>query len=484
MAERGGCLLGLDLGTTSLKAGLFGLDGTTIAIADRGYPTHRPAPGHVEQAPADWLAALDGVLGDLLAKHEGDVLGGSICSQVQTHVFVDAAGMPVAPAITWQDSRAEAEAAELDAAVTPGERRLWWADAMAVNATHTLPRMLWMSRHRPDTWARTYKVLSPKDFCLRHLTGRWSADPLGCFDLVDRTGAYVTRLIARVAGAAERLPALAWPRDPMGMATHPRFGGRAVPFVCGTMDAWAGLFGSGAAEPGAGAYFSGTSEIVMLIDDKPGGAPGVVSFIPLDGWHVHAGPTQSGGDTLRWIAAMFGRSIEQTLAAAAAADENADIVFLPHLGGERAPLWDPHARGTFLGLTGATGFPEMARAALEGVACSGEMLFAAAASAAGRAYPVLHLGGKGALSDLWAQIRADILRTRLRRTDCLDNGIIGAAILADSAGGDLGSVREAAARMVRIDREFLPDPARAERSARLRQRYRTAYETLRPYYRG
>lgn len=482
MAEQGGCLLGVDLGTTSLKAGLFALDGRTIAIADHGYPTHRPSPGHVEQQPADWLTALDAVLGELLAGREGELLGGSICSQVQTHVFVDADGISVAPAITWQDSRAEAEALALDATVTPDERQRWWADAMAMNATHTLPRMLWMARHRPDIWARTSKVLSPKDFCLRHLTGRWSADPLACFDLVDRAGAYVAPLIARVPGATERLPPLFWPRAPMGDAAHPRFGGHTIPFVCGTMDAWAGLFGSGAAEPGAGAYFSGTSEIVMLIDDKPGGAQGVVSFIPLDGWHVHAGPTQSGGDTLRWVAALFGRSIEETLAAAATAEPEGDILFLPHLGGERAPLWDPHARGTFLGLTSATGFPEMARAALEGVACSGQMLLAAAEGAAGRDYPVLHLGGKGSLSDLWAQIRADILGVRLLRTACLDNGVIGAAILAGSGVGSFGTVREAAARMVRTERAFAPDPARAERSMRQRGRYRAAYEALKPFY--
>ena len=477
-------LLGIDLGTTSLKAGLFALDGSTVAVADAGYATSHPVPGHVEQDPADWLGALDTVLAQLLdGRDPASIAGASICSQVQTHVFVDAEGHALAPAITWQDSRAEAEAAELDATITPKERTLWWNSAAAVNATHTLPRMLWMQRRYPELWSRCAAVLSPKDFCLRQLTGSWTADPLACFDLVDREGHYIDALVARVPGAAGRLPPLHWPRDAVGAGRHARFGAAEVPFVCGTMDAWACLFGSGATRPGTGAYFSGTSEIVMLIGDRPGGAEGVVSFIPYDGWHVHAGPTQSGGDTLRWLAAMFGRSIEEVLAAAATADRTAsDLIFLPHLGGERAPLWDPQARGSFLGLTGATGFPEMALAALEGVACSGQLLFAAAEIAAGQAFPELFLGGNGSRSDLWAQIRADVLGRTLHRTACLDNGTIGAAILAGS--GLFGSVAEASARMVQVDRSFVPDPAQAVRAARMQRRYRLAYEALKPLYRS
>jgi len=173
------------------------------------------------------------------------------------------------------------------------------------------------------------------------------------------------------------------------------------------------------------------------------------------------------------------------LAAAATADRSAsELIFLPHLGGERAPLWDPHARGSFLGLTGATGFPEMALAALEGVACSGQLLFAAAERAAWQAFPELFLGGNGGRSDFWAQIRADVLGRTLHRTVCLDNGMIGAAILAGSGSGLFGSVGEASARMVQLDRSFVPDPAQAPRAERLQRRYRMAYEALKPLYRS
>ena len=116
------------------------------------------------------------------------------------------------------------------------------------------------------------------------------------------------------------------------------------------MDAWSSIYGSGVVRPGQGAEISGTSEIVGLLSASPGSAEGVISFPPVRGRYLHAGGTQAGGDALRWIAGVLGMSIPQALAAAAAVEPQ-PLVFLPHLAGERAPLWNADARAVFLGMT-------------------------------------------------------------------------------------------------------------------------------------
>ena len=116
------------------------------------------------------------------------------------------------------------------------------------------------------------------------------------------------------------------------------------------MDAWSSIYGSGVVRAGQGAHFSGTSEIVGLLSADPGSAEGVISFPPVRDRYLHAGGTQAGGDALRWIAEVLGMTIPQALAAAAAGEPQS-LVFLPHLAGERAPLWNADARAVFLGMT-------------------------------------------------------------------------------------------------------------------------------------
>lgn len=485
MTDRG-YILGIDLGTTSLKGSLFDTDGQLLGSQATLYPTERHPDGRVEQDADAWSAAFWSVVHRLLdARDPSRIAAIGICSQVNTNVFVDADGRALCPAITWQDVRTEGEAARLDALLDAGEKRRWWPSGMSVSASHTITRMAWMAAHRPDIWARTAKVLSPKDYLLRQLTGCWTADPLASFDLVDGSGAYIEALTAMVPGARARLAPLSSYRSVVGPLRHAALPGCGAPVVNGTMDAFGCLFGSGATAAGEGSYISGTSEIIALIGDRAGGAPGIVSFMPVDGWFVQAGPTQSGGDTLRWLGTLLSLSHEQVLALAAGADRSADdehLLFLPHLEGERAPLWDAKARGSFLGMTSSDAAPQLALAALEGVALSGRLIFEGAAQAIGRRPSALYIGGTGNSSDLWAQIRADTLGVPLHRVECLDTGTVGAAIMAGIGAGLFADVREASRRLVRVERTFAPDPAAARRYARLAERFDVAYRQLKPLY--
>ncbi|HEY1720291.1 MAG TPA: FGGY-family carbohydrate kinase [Magnetospirillaceae bacterium] len=441
-----------------------------VAHASRPYPMSRPAPGIVEQDPNDWVTRIVAIMDELLTGDRARrVAAVGLCSQVNTDIFVDAEGQSVAPAITWQDNRAASQAAELDLSISMDEKLAWWGAPMPVGASHVLARMLWMAREKPALYAKTRYVLTPKDYCLRALAGVAVTDPMSNFFVVGQDLAYVAPLIARVAGAAERFPPLHFFTDVVGEIALGSSGLRA-PVVAGTMDAWSGLFGAGVHRAGEGVYISGTSEIIALAGERVG-APGVVTFPNAAGLSVHAGPTQSGGDALRWWGEAIGRDVAGVIELAGKADRSGrPILFLPHLEGERAPLWDANLRGAFIGLDGQAKAPDFALAVMEGVALSARMLLGALEDAAGGPLPRLFHAGGGAHSDLWAQIRADSLGRPLDRMAYLDVGCLGAAIMASVGVGAHESLGDAIRSMTRVERSFEPD-------IRMKPRYDALYET-------
>jgi xylulokinase len=471
--------LGFDVGTTTIKGAAFDAEGRLVAHAARPYPTARPAPGIVEQDPRDWIKGLKTVLDALIAEGRAErVAGVGICSQVNTDVFVDAGGLPLAPAIVWADNRAAADAAELDASVSLEDRLRWWGAPLPVGASHVLARMTWIARERPEVFKATRRVLSPKDYCLQALTGNTVSDAMTNFFVVGLDSAYLEPLIARVPGARELLPPLLNFTDLVGEIALGSHGHRAA-VVTGTMDAWSGLLGAGVAQAGQGVYLSGASEIIAIASAERIGAPGVVTFPAAAGLTINAGPTQSGGDALQWWAEANSLDIADVLALAGKADREArPILFLPQLEGERAPLWDADLRGGFIGLDRQTTAPELALAVLEGVALSARLLFTACDTASGGGTARLFHAGGGARSDLWAQIRADCLGLPLDRVACLNVGCLGAAMMAAVGVGAYPTLGAAVSHMSRVDRVFDPDPRRKARYDSLFGVYQQTIEAL------
>jgi xylulokinase len=473
--------LGLDLGTTAIKAALFDATGQPLAYARNPYETLRPSPGFVEQDPAVWLsgaaAVMDAVLKDGLA---GRVAAVGICGQANTEVYVDAAGSPLAPAMTWQDSRASTEAASLERRVSAAERERWWDIPIPISASHILARMQWSADNRPEMFAQTNLVLTPKDYCLLKMAGVTATDPISNFCIVGQDLNYIASLIVRVAGAADRLAPLKSITEVVGeivLGSSPTH----APVVTGTMDAWSGLIGAGVHRQGQGVYISGTSEILAATGPRIG-APGIVTFPQVAGLSVHAGPTQSGGDALRWWGNATRLDVMEVLALAGKANRTgAPVLFLPHLDGERAPLWDPTLRGAFLGLESGTSGAELALAVLEGVALSARMLLSALDDAAGTSMPRLFHAGRGAQSDLWAQIRTDCLGRPLDRVTCVDVGCLGAAILAAVGVGAFPSIPAAVAAMTRVERTFEPSDKAVARYDGMYDAYTRAIEVLAPH---
>jgi xylulokinase len=472
-------LIGIDVGTTAVKAALFDHQGRALKTFKRPYPTNRPAPDHVEQDPSNWLKP---VLEALSQFDEGGVEAIGLCSQVNTHVFVDAQGKALMSAFTWQDGRCAEEAAKLDAQITEAEKLAWWGAPLPIDASHILSRMAYVAKHFPDVWHKTRWVMAPKDFCLLHLTGEAVTDPMTAFGIVDSQLKLVPRLLNLVQGATERLPALAGFTKVIGQVqkTLPCAG---VPVVTGAMDAWSGLLGAGVTEEGQGLYLSGTSEILGIVSPRKAAVPGVIAFPKCEGIVLHAGPTQSGGDSVAWVAKLLSRTPAEISELAARADISMPLpIFLPHLEGERAPLWDINARASLSGLSSSTGATDVALAVLEGVSYSARLVMdSLEASACLRPSEINHSGG-GAASDIWCQIRADVLGRPIKRMAMRDAGVLGAALMAGTGTGVFPSLSNAAKTFVAVDRIFEPDLTQSERHQTGYEKYKTLYQQLVPWH--
>ncbi|EYD75045.1 Xylulose kinase [Rubellimicrobium mesophilum DSM 19309] len=478
-------MLGIDIGTTSVKAAVFDLRGRTHHAFAARVPTLRTEGDVVEQDPADWIEGIRAAIGSIGAAGLLPGIGAvGVTSQVNTHVFVDGSGRPLAPAIVWQDGRAASEAREIDARIVAEDRLRWWGAPMGIDASHALARMAWMARHRPGVWERTGAVLLPKDFVVRTLAGARVSDPMSNIGLVGPDLAYVEDLLLLLPGAAERLPRLVpAPSEAGRMSLAP--GGPSVPVAVGIMDAWAGFLGVGLRAEGDAAYLSGTSEVLAAASEAATGEPGILVFPRLDELRVHAGPTQSGGASVDWFCGAFGTTPEAMAAEVEAAGPDLRApLFLPHLAGERAPLWDPSARGAFLGLEAGMGRAALARAVLEGVSLSARLLAEALDRSTGRRIEAFLCGGGGFRSDTWNQIRADATGRVLRRAAVPDTGTLGAAALGAVAAGLQPDLPTALADLVTHDRTYEPDPRRAARYDDLFGLYRPAYEALGPISRA
>lgn len=440
-------VLGVDLGTSSLKAVLFDLEGNLVSQAQGEYPILRPRPGWAEQDPRTWVAAFDEAVSEL-----GECAAAvGICSQVNTHVFVDAKGEPLRDAVLWQDQRCASV-----------------ADELGIPASFLPARAEWLRREQPELWERTHRILSPKDFLNSRLCGAAHTDPLSSFDIVDEHGRYDAQLVSRFEGLEERLPPIDWIDTPIGATQE----GAVV--VTATMDAWGSAYGSGLNQHGDAMDVAGTSEIVGVLSRDRSPTPGIVSFAAVDGHFLHAGPTQTSGGALAWFAGLVRLSIPQVVALAATVEDGP--LFLPYLSGERAPLWDPDVRASFIGVSNEHTLAHFCRAVLVGVAFSARHLLEEIERAAGTQPRALRASGGGSQSDLWCQIKADVLARRIERLRVRQSGCLGVAMMAAAGAGLIDDLREGSNQMPAVEHVFEPGTSYDEKYAI----YRDLYDALKP----
>jgi xylulokinase len=472
-------ILGIDLGTTEVKAGLIGLDGRLLAIARAGYGLEvGHGPGWAEQDPGSWWSA---VVGTVRALHRSDIAGDvdivaiGVDGHGPTLVPVDDRGEASRPAITFLDTRAAAEAAELEAATGV---RGW--------ALGPLPAALWMERHEPDVAAATRWYLTTWEWLAFRLTGEAVA-PLVAGQVIPdaarataATGLHVERrppegamgaLVGRLTDAAA---------DALGLHA-------GVPVAGGTNDAFASYLGAGLLEPGDAYDPGGSAGGFGVYWDVPVEVPGAfVTPAPLAGRYSVGAAMAATGRALDWFRDDVidgATTTERLIDEAAETPPGADgLVFLPYLAGERSPIWDPAATGVLAGLTLAHGRGHLTRAIMEASALAIRHV-AAPMLAAGVTVTAMRACGGPARSDVWNQIKADVTGFPVLVPDVLETAVLGSAMLGAVAIGAHADVPAAIRAMTRVERELLPRPAFADTYDRAFTAYTALYPAVAPILR-
>jgi xylulokinase len=452
-------VLGLDLGTTEAKAALVGLDGTLYGLGRAPIPTVHGPDGRAEQDPRDWWRAIATATRSIEALSSRDVAVAAICGvgQGPTLAVLDGDAEPIRAAITWQDRRAGAGG---------------WG---------ILPKIAWLANEDPDAAAEARWLLTSWDALGLWLTGEAAQTRQGHEAAMARGDLEAAGV--RAAQVADALP-FGTPLGALRADVAPALGLRpGIPVVAGVNDGTASMLGAGLRLPGDAVDTGGTSGGIGIYADREVVVPGLFAApAPLPGRWVVGGAMAATGAAVDWIRGVTGGdwSTDELFAAAAAVPAGADgLVFLPYLAGERAPIFDEQARGAFVGLTLGHDRAHLARAVLEGAALALRHV-AEPLAAAGAPVRELRLTGRASRDDVWARIKADVLRVPVAIPAIGDTAVLGAAILAAAATGLVADLEAGVASMTAVDRRIEPDPATSGRYDELFAVYAALYPALAP----
>jgi xylulokinase len=484
--SREDAVLGVDLGTTAVKAAVVAVDGRLLGSGSVEYETSYPRPGWVEQDPEDWWRAACGAIQAALDRAgRREVAAVCVSAQAPTMLPLDARGRPLRPALIWMDRRAEAQCAHLRESL--GEELVRRITGNRIDPYFVAPKLLWFREHEPELFARVRVYVQATGYLVHRLTGELTLDRehaslLSLRDLAAET--WSEPLCDAVGVAAELFPRAVDGDEIVGRLTKAAAEATGLlpgtPVTGGTVDGPAAALEAGAVDEGQAAEMTGTSTVLILPSDQPRSEPAFVAMrhAARGRWLLLGAMVASGG-SLRWLRDLLGEDSFETLTAAADREPPGagGLVFLPYMMGERSPIWDSDARGVFLGLTLASARGALARAVLEGAAFALRHNVEVAA-AAGLVVGELRSVGGGTSSRLWSQIKADVVGVPVLLPETSIGAPFGDAALAAVAAGLHDDVR-ALVGTVRIRERFEPRPDATERYEPLYGVYRRTYEALR-----
>jgi xylulokinase len=483
--------LGLDCGTSGLKALLIDESGEPVASAARSYSPERPRAGWSEQNPNDWLAAMAGAIAeikDAASKAVGALRAVGFSGQMHGAVLLDRAMKPVRSAILHNDGRAFLEADEL-ARDYPDLAKIVGVKPMP---GFTGPKLKWIARNEPHHRRLVNSLLSPKDYLRLSLTGERGSDmsdAAGTWLLDEARRAWSPEAFAACEADPAWAPPLFEGSAPAGQIRPEAADALGLPrgvlMAAGGGDAAVGAIGLGAIAPGEAFISLGTATQLIVAADRYMSAPeqlvhAFAHALP-NRWYAMAAMLNGAG-ALAFAGRLLGASPDALEREAAAGYPGPSaLLFLPYLSGERTPLDDPYARGVLFGMSEATSRAEVARAVMEGVA----LTLAEARgclTAAGAEIERVGLTGGGAKSALWTRMIAAATGFTVVRMKGGETGpAYGAARLARMAA--TGEPPEAVCKKPEIADVTEPDPKLADLFARQRERFKALYEAVRPEFR-
>jgi xylulokinase len=474
--------LGLDLGTSGLRAILADEDGSVVNSVERGYPVAHPHPGWSEQDPADWIEAATACIGEIADKSRGAfsrLAAIGLSGQMHGATLLDCSGMVLRPCILWNDTRSADEAAELDGLTAFRE-----VTGNIVFPGFTAPKTLWVARNEPKNFERTAKVVLPKDFLRLWLTGEYvsdMSDSAGTSWLDTGRREWSPPLLEAGGMTLAQMPALVEGSEVSGMLRDglARKWGIDTPVqvVGGGGDNAAAACGVGCLHEGDGFVSLGTSGVLLAAKNtyRPAPASAVHSFChALPRRWYQMGVILAATDCLNWLARLTGGSARELAGRLPDTIGGPTTVrFLPYLSGERTPHNDSSARGAFVGLGVATGPDELTQAVMEGVCFALRDCLEALKATGTELSRILAIGG-GAASPFWVETLATVLGLEI---DLPERGEFGAA---------MGAARLAAAGARGADptERMTPPPVAGTVKPRrdLAELYESAYEQYRALY--
>lgn len=493
-----------DLGTSGDKATLFAEDGRLICSYTKGYDTHYFNGNWAEQNADDWWDAVCVTTGKLISEAKidpEDIAVVSFSGQMMGCLCVDKEGTPLRPSIIWADMRAVKESAKLEEEIS--QQEFYGIVGHRNTPSYGIQKLMWVKENEPEIYAATYKMLNAKDYIGFKLTGFFytdysDANSCGCFDIVNLcwserilqaagidpdkmpkckpstyVGGYVTEEAAKLTGLAE-----------------------GTPVVLGAGDGVTANVGTGSIEPGKTYCCLGTSAWVTTTSEKPvfDEDMRIVNWVhAVPGYYAPNGTMQAAGASYNWAKEQICKweknqaKIDNTSPYLFMNEEVQrsepganGLYFLPYLVGERAPRWNPDAKGAFVGLKAENTRGDILRSVLEGITFN----LAICLDIMRKYIPIeeLTVVGGGAKGDVWQQILADVFQTKIQVPEMLEEGgSMGAAVIG-GVGVGLFKDFSAVNRFYKINQERTPDESLAKLYREKREVFDELYRALEPVF--
>ena len=484
--------IGIDLGTSAMKLLMMDEKGDIKNIVSREYPLEFPHPGWSQQNPEDWLKAMEEGIPALLEGFDAsEVAGIGVGGQMHGLVVLDENDNVLRPAILWNDGRTAKEVDYLNNTI--GKEKLSHLTGNIAFAGFTAPKLLWMKENEPELFGRIAKVMLPKDYLNYMLTG------VHCTDVSDASGMLLfdvahrcwSREMLDICGIREDQMAKIFESSEKVGTVLPEMAEKlgipaATVVAAGAGDNAAAAVGTGTVGQGACNISLGTSGTIFISSDTYGVDPqnGLHSFAHADGaWHL-MGCMLSAASCNKWLMEDIFHTKEYAAEQAPITEDKLGrnhVFFLPYLMGERSPINDTNARGTFTGMTMDTTRADLTQAVLEGVAFAIRDSLELARSQ-GIRIERSNICGGGAKSPLWKKIFANVLNVKLDIVASEQGPGMGGAMLAMVADGTYGSVKEACSALVRVADTVEPEAELVALYEQRYQQYRKIYPALKSVF--
>lgn len=497
-----GYLLGIDIGGTGAKAGLFSIQGELISSGYGEYRMISNVPGQAEHDADSWWLATIQAIREAIANHPVDEIRAIGVGCTNGLVAIDREGRPLRPAIMLWDQRTLPEVERVRRALDAQQVFNVTGNPVAPGA-YSLPTILWLMHQEPETFSKAHKLMVPGGYIIGRLTGEFTIDfSRACttllFDI--RRRQWHLPFLEALQVPLEKLPQPLASDEIAGVLTHSAAemtGLKAgTPVVAGCMDTIGASIGAGVMRPGKCFVIMGTAARVALPIDQPDFDPRFMNCVHVfpDTW-LAFGAINGVGSSLRWIRDNFGQIEAQvadqtdqdvydllTAEASQSPPGSKGLVFLPYISGERTPIWDPYARAVFFGITLGHNRSDFIRSVLEGPAFAIRQVVELLESDRQIDIQALRIGGTAAKSAIWNQIIADVTGKGVASLESAHIEVLGAALLAGKGIGlfpDLAGFQE---QRVQVSREFEPDLQAHQAYSQLFSVYQDLYPSLKPFY--